>query len=142
MLDFYQCEDFITSLFGLLVIYVKAINEHLEEEMNILQHIVCFPFIRTRDQEMEIFEESPEEFNTLAEDFCDKQTFGILKTEAAKLLETIADYCRPAMEKSIIFCVECIKMRMGYIPKYESAEVKILDMESAFQILALYSFSL
>jgi hypothetical protein len=42
--------------------------------------------LNTREQELDIFEESPDEFNTLAEDLCDKQTFGILKSEAAKLL--------------------------------------------------------
>ena len=50
------------------------------------------------------------------EDLCDKQQFGILKTEAAKLLEAIGDYCKPALQSSIMFAVECIKMRMGFIP--------------------------
>jgi hypothetical protein len=42
--------------------------------------------LKTREKELDSFEESPEEFNTLAEDLCDKQIFGILKSEAAKLL--------------------------------------------------------
>jgi len=29
---------------------------------------------------MDRFQENPEDFNSLAEDCCDKQTFGILKT--------------------------------------------------------------
>lgn len=33
-------------------------------------------------------------------------------------------------------------MNIGYIPKYENNEIKILDVETAFQILAIYSFSL
>lgn len=33
-------------------------------------------------------------------------------------------------------------MSIGYIPKYENTEVKILDLETAFQILTIYSFSL
>lgn len=45
-----------------------------------LQHIVCYPFMKSREQELYTFEESASEFNTLAEDMCDKQTFGILKT--------------------------------------------------------------
>ncbi len=54
----------------------------------------------------------------------------------------ISDCSKSATEKAIMFCVQCIKMRMGYIPKYDNTDVKILDLESAFQILAIYSFSL
>jgi len=49
-MEMYQCEDFITSLISLLIIYVKSLDNKtvLEEEMNILQHIVCYPFIKSR----------------------------------------------------------------------------------------------
>lgn len=55
------------------------------------QNIILYPFIQVNDDEKERFEESPEEFNSLTEDCCDKQTYGILKTEAIKLLETFGD---------------------------------------------------
>lgn len=138
----YQCEDFVTSLLGLLIIYVKAATEHPVDEMNILIHIVCFPFLKTRDDELVIFEESPIEFNSLVEDLCDKQTFGILKTEAAKLLETISDECKEVMERTLMFCVECLKMRIGYIPMPETSDIRILDFETAWQVICIYSFSL
>lgn len=56
----YQCEDFITSLLSLLIIYVKSlrIKSVSEDEINILQHIVCYPFIKSREQELYTFEES------------------------------------------------------------------------------------
>ena len=59
-MEMYQCEDFITSLVSLLIIYVKSLDNKLvsEEEMNILQHIVCYPFIKSREQELYTFEES------------------------------------------------------------------------------------
>jgi hypothetical protein len=110
--------------------------------MNILIHIICFPFLKTREEEYVIFEESAVEFNSLAEDLCDKQTFGILKTEAARLLEAISDSWKDTMGAGILFCVECIKMHMGYIPKMENEQIQILGLETAFQVLAIYSFSL
>lgn len=48
--------------------------------MDIFLHLLCFPFLGTHDDEVYVFEESPVEFNSLVEDVCDKQTFGVLKT--------------------------------------------------------------
>jgi hypothetical protein len=52
---------------------------------SLMEHQI-FPYLSVTDEEREKFEESPEDFNSLTEDCCDKQTYGILKTEAVKLL--------------------------------------------------------
>ena len=49
-------------------------------------HIVAFPLLSITEEEQQLFAYDPAEFNNLAEDCCDKQSYGILKTEAAKLL--------------------------------------------------------
>jgi hypothetical protein len=59
------------------------------------------PLLAVSDNERHTFEEEPVEFNTLAEDCCDKQTFEILKTEAARLLEKFGDRIPNSMAYSI-----------------------------------------
>jgi hypothetical protein len=54
---------------------------------------------------MVIFEDNAVEFNALAEDVCDKQTFGVLKTEAARLLEAIADANNACIQSGVSFAI-------------------------------------
>ena len=62
---------------------------------------------------MQLFEEDSAEFNKLAQDCCDKQTFGIMKTEAAKLLEGLCDQFSGAAEYVVQHCIISIKVRLG-----------------------------
>ena len=45
-----------------------------------LLHIIVFPLLAANEEENQLFADDPEEFNSLAEDCCDRQAYGILKT--------------------------------------------------------------
>lgn len=80
-------EDLLTSLLSIIFLYfLKKPEDFVLEEVIKYQNMILLPLLTISDDEKNTFEESPVDFNTLAEDCCDKQTFGTLKTEAAKLL--------------------------------------------------------
>lgn len=81
----------VTELLGLLVLLVKAHRRHFQSHHATLLHQAVFPLLAATPEETQLFEDDPEEFNRLAEDCCDRQTFGVLKTEASRLLETLCD---------------------------------------------------
>lgn len=101
-IETFGCEDLITTFLSICQLYVLITPTEFDLFSIItFQNNVIFPLIRADDEEREKFEESPEEFNSLAEDCCDKQTFGILKTEAVKLLETLGDKVDGSLEYSL-----------------------------------------
>ena len=80
-------EDLLTSLLSIIFLYfIRKPEDFVLEEVIKYQNMILFPLLTIGDDEKNTFEESPADFNSLAEDCCDKQTFGCLKTEAAKLL--------------------------------------------------------
>ena len=81
------CDDLLTSLLSIMRLYLVAKPEEFKfEDVIAFQNHILLPLLAINDNERYTFEESPSDFNTLAEDCCDKQTFEILKTEAAKLM--------------------------------------------------------
>ena len=79
-------EPFIIELIGITILTVKLFRSSYEENYHRMLHIVAFPLLSITEEEQQLFADDPAEFNNLAEDCCDKQSYGILKTEAAKLM--------------------------------------------------------
>jgi hypothetical protein len=66
--------------------------------------MISFPLLTMDQKEYRNFEDEPEEFCRLAEDCCDKQRLGELKTEAARLLETVSDRNITYSQYIVQFC--------------------------------------
>lgn len=103
--------------------------------------MVILPFVAITDEEREKFEESPEEFNSLAEDCCDKQTYGILKTEALKLLETFGDRVEGCMQFTINRALESLKVGLGFVQNFQTSDAP-LSIETSFLVLSLFSYEI
>jgi hypothetical protein len=54
----------------------------------------------------------------LSEDCCDKQAYGVTKTEAARLLECLCDEYRDVGEYVVQHAVISLKVRMGVDPNF------------------------
>jgi hypothetical protein len=70
---------------------LKENREHFSHHYANLMHMIIFPLLAVTEEETELFENDPEEFNFLAEDCCDKQNYGTIKTETSRLLEAACD---------------------------------------------------
>ena len=121
------CQDLVTSLLSVLRLYLTITPEEfkLEDVKYFIDHIL-FPLLEIQDDERYTFEESPSDFNTLAEDCCDKQTFEILKTEAAKLLQKFGDKVEDSARYTIERAVESLKVKMGYSQNNKFGDLKVL----------------
>lgn len=90
------------------------------------------------DEEIEKFEEYPDDFNSLTQDCCDKQTFGVLKTEAVKLLETIGDKVEGCHKYVFNRAIESIKISLGFVTG--QINQSILPVETSFLVLSALSY--
>ncbi len=102
MLSSCLCEPFINCLLSLFIEITQQNKQIIDTNWTNILHMIVFPLLMMDEKEFLNFDEEPEEFCRLAEDCCDKQHLGELKTEAARLLEHIADrnvaYCQYAVQ--------------------------------------------
>ena len=89
--DNYKCKDLVINFLKLLRMFLCANPESFTNLWKEIFIQIVIPYIKIDSDEINIFEEYPDEFIALQEDCAEKQTFGILKTEACKLLERMAD---------------------------------------------------
>lgn len=73
---------------------------------------VCLGLLKTSANEYEMMSTDPEQFVTLALDSCDKQQSRIVKTQAAKLIETICDNIDGAVSFVTLFCCQSIYLAL------------------------------
>lgn len=59
---------------------IKNYARHFTTICDRILHIIAFPLLAINDEEQQLFADDPVEFNNLAEDCCDRQSFGLLKT--------------------------------------------------------------
>lgn len=107
-----------------------------------LLHQAIFPLLTAKDEEIKLFDEDPEEFNRIAEDCCDHQRFGILKTDAAHLLESICDEDEEASAYVVRHCIMSLKVRLSLDESFESQAPNFLPIETAFLALAIHSYKI
>lgn len=69
---------------------------------------VCFSLMRTSTNELELMTSDPDQFVSLSLDICDKQKSRIVKTHAAKLLETICDSIDGAVSFVTLFSCQSL----------------------------------
>ena len=87
-----------------------------------------------------MFEDSFDELNEILEDCCDKQKMGIIKTEAARLLEQTGDYFHESILHAVNRAVQSLKIKLGYINPPSNSEEKVLDIETSFTLMSIYSY--
>ncbi len=80
MLQSCSCEEFVNSLLSLFIFVSQQSPEIIESNWANLLHMIIFPLLTMDEKEFINFDEDPEEFCRLAEDCCDKQHLGELKT--------------------------------------------------------------
>ena len=107
-----------------------------------LIHLVVFPLLAISEEERQLFEDDAEEFNSLAEDCCDSQNFGLMKTETARLLEAVVDEYRGMDQYTIQHCIISIRVRVGLNDHFQPDAPHFLSLESAFLILSILSYRL
>lgn len=106
-------ESFVTVLMKCLIALYQLSKAFFTNTNMFLLHDVVFPILRIKEEEMRLFEEDPQEFSRLAEDCCDHQKYGILKTDAAMLLEVIIDENDEAALYVLQHCIISLKVRLG-----------------------------
>lgn len=73
---------------------------------------MCLGLLKTSASEYALMTNDPEQFVTLALDTCDKQQSRIVKTQAAKLIETICDNIDGAVSFVTLFCCQSIYLAL------------------------------
>lgn len=73
------------------LVYIKEFQEFYKTLGFRLLTDIGFPFLRTMNSEKIEMNDNPNEFVKLALDVCDRQKLAILKSQAAKFIETIGD---------------------------------------------------
>jgi hypothetical protein len=110
--------DFVTQLLGLVILMVKQYPRSYAEMYEQLLHKVTFPLLAITEEEHQLFADDPEEFNNLAEDCADRQSFGVLKSEAARLLETICDEYAQVDKYVVQHAIISLKVRFSLDPNF------------------------
>lgn len=77
---------------------------------------ICLNFLKTMKSEFETIEDNPQDFVNLALDTCDKQQSETIKTNAAKLLESMCDNIDGAVSNITIFCCAAINTALQGAP--------------------------
>lgn len=113
--DRYDCEDFAVAMLKVLRILIKK-SVFYNVFANLSQTLcdtVLMPLLAIAEDELHVFEESPSDFHGLAEDTCEGQTYESLKTEAAAVLDALADYIDGFTTNIIGYCMESLKFQFG-----------------------------
>lgn len=72
----------------------------------------------------------------MAEDTCENQTYESMKTQAASVLEALADYVDGFVSKVVSVCLESLTVQFGLRPQQGKS---LLSKEEAFLILSVLS---
>lgn len=107
---------------------------------NISQNLfesVLTPLLAISEEERILFEEAPIEFFSLAEDTCEAQTYESLKTEAAAMLEALADYIDGFVTIIVGLAVDSLAVHLGF--KEAPVGKATLSKEEALLILSILS---
>lgn len=119
--------DLITEMLGLLAIF-SAEKEFYDTIQSMYKPIlisVCLNLMRTMKPEKEQMEDNPQDFVNLALDTCDKQQSETIKTNAAKVLESMCDNIDGATSSITIFCCAAINTALQGAPVQPE---QLLDM--------------
>lgn len=135
-------EGFVAGLVKCLVRLYGQRRDTFSPIFATLLHQAVFPLLAAKEEEARLFEEDPQEFNLLAEDCCDHQRFGVLKTDAAMLLETICDDNDEAAGYVVRHCVISLKVRLALDENFEAQAPNFLPIETALLVLSVQSYKL
>jgi hypothetical protein len=78
----------------------------------------------------------------LAEDCCDHQKFGILKSEVSMFLEILCDEYEAAAQYVIQHCIISLKVRLALDENFEASAKNFLSIETALLVLSIQSYRL
>lgn len=84
-------EGFVTVLIKNMNILARLNKEQFKTAYSNLLHSIIFPLLAASQEEIDLFDNDPHEFIRIAEDCCDHQKYGTLKSEVAVLLEILCD---------------------------------------------------
>jgi hypothetical protein len=103
-------------------------------------HLIIFPLMGVTEEEMALFEDDPEEFNSLVEDCCDHQQYGTIKSEACLLLETVCDEQKDAAEYMVQHAIISLKVKLALDENFEKTAQHFLSIETALLVLSVLSY--
>lgn len=90
-LQSHQCKDLGINFLKIMQFYVELNPTYFSNCWKELIQYCVLPLLVMTEDQMVQFEQQKEDFCTLFEDCSESQKFGIIKTEAAKLLQTISE---------------------------------------------------
>lgn len=97
----------------MLICLCQASPEIIDNSWTNMLHLIVLPLLTMDENEFHSFEHEPDEFLKLAEDCCDKQNLGELKTEAARFLETICDRNPTYYQYVVQYAILGLQARIG-----------------------------
>ena len=106
-------QEFITGLIGIFTLLVKLNCQYFAQSAINIVHMIIFPLLAITEEEKMTFENEPQEFKYLAEDCCDHQKFGILKTQVSALLETLCDESPQTASYVVQHAILSIKLKIS-----------------------------
>ena len=68
--------------------------------------------LKTTQSELDMVTKDPEQFVQLALDTCDKQRSKVVKTQAAKLIDTLCDNIDGSLSFITLFCCQAISIAL------------------------------
>ena len=79
--------------------------------------------IKTTENERQLMLDNPREFVSLALDTCDKQKSRVVKTQAAKLFESLSDNIDGAVTLTSYFTIQAINLTLAKETESEPVDV-------------------
>jgi len=77
---------------------------------------ICFPLLKTTQNDIEMLEDTPEEFVAEATDICERQESETYKTSAAQLFEAISDHIDGVLSFSVNLLCELLDQSLSQSP--------------------------
>lgn len=102
--------NLLVEMIETLCIFIgeKEFYDIFSQSYKLLLVHVAMNFIKTSPSEFEQMTVDPEQFINLALDTCDKQNSKVIKTQGAKLLESLCDNIDGVVSFITIFCSQAL----------------------------------
>lgn len=110
MIEESDIADLLVEMVETLVIFIteKEFYNIFSASYKLLLVHVSLNFLKTSRSELEQMSNDPEQFVNLALDTCDKQNSKVVKTQGAKLLESLCDNIDGVVSFITIFCSQSL----------------------------------
>lgn len=113
----YECQDLCMCILKIIRCLLKkeSFYEAFFRTVELLLENILIPFLKNTPEDLLLFNQETVEFVNLYEDMFEKQNEEYPKTQAAAVLQTLADYIHGFLSNIVGLCLNTLRFHFGMI---------------------------